>query len=395
MFDLELITLEDVQIALNMGIDLSEHMNSNYFDFDSADYIRAYNECRKGKMNTQNVKNFMEDEDHNLFKLQLELQSRTYEPGQSIMFVVTHPKPREIWAATFRDRIVHHLLVRQYQDHFYNRFIFDSYACIPNKGTLRAANRVEHFCRSASNNYQKPTYYLQADFKNFFVSIDKVILHQLLSKHITDPDWKWLMETILFHDPTKNFHMKSNKELLKRVPPHKSLLNSKPNCGLPIGNLSSQFFANVYLNEIDQFAKHKLKIKNYARYVDDIIMIDNDPYKLAEAYLKMDEFAQKNLNIQFHPDKTKLAPIESGINFVGYYILPYRKHIRKSTVKTFNDKSKSITDPFDMRAMVNSYYGMFRHCDDFKLRETLAFPLQMNGYGFDQNLTKLQKFTLI
>jgi len=242
-------------------------------DLTVSEIFQAYYDCRKAKRNTWNALLFEQNLERNLMDLYYELVSGEYQPGRSIMFVVTRPKPREVWAANFRDRVVHHVLYNRYADHFYRRFIHDSYACIPEKGTLRAANRVQHFIRSATKNHTQPAWFLKADIANFFVSINKQILDELLMKHITHPWWVWLTRLILHKDPRDNVYIKSDAALLSKVPPHKSLLNATTGFGLPIGNLSSQFFANVYLDALDQYAKHTLKLRHYARYVDDIVVI--------------------------------------------------------------------------------------------------------------------------
>jgi retron-type reverse transcriptase len=221
-------------------------------DLSISEVFQAYYDCRKAKRNTWNAIEFESQLERNLMDLYYELVAGNYQPGRSIMFVVTRPKAREVWAANFKDRVVHHILYNRYSGHFYRRFIHDSYACIPEKGTLRAANRVQHFIRSATQNHTRPAWFLKADVANFFVSIDKSILDAMLARHITDPWWMALARTILHKDPKENVYIKSGAALLSKVPAHKSLLNVTAGFGLPIGNLSSQFFANVYLDALDQ-----------------------------------------------------------------------------------------------------------------------------------------------
>lgn len=354
-----------------------------------SDVFQAYYDCRKAKRNTWNALEFEQNLERNLMGLYYELLSGTYQPGRSIMFVVTKPKAREVWAANFRDRVVHHILYNRYSGEFYRRFIHDSYACIPEKGTLRAANRVQHFIRSASKNHTQEAWYLKADVANFFVSIDKNILDGLLAKKITDPWWLWLMRVILHKDPKENVYIKSGQEQLNKVPPHKSLLNASDGFGLPIGNLSSQFFANVYLDELDQYAKHKLKLKYYARYVDDIVVLGDSGKNLNIAYQKMSEFAETKLGIKFHPNKKEINRVEVGVNFVGYIIKPWCMYVRRSTIDNMYKRTSIQSDFEPLRATVNSYFGMLRHANAFKERKRAVMHLGKSGCWFDGQLTKL------
>jgi len=358
-------------------------------DLTVSELFQAYYDCRRAKRNTWNALLFEQNLERNLMDLYYELVSCSYQPGCSIMFVVTRPKPREVWAANFRDRVVHHVLYNRYAHHFYRRFIHDSYACIPGKGTLRAANRVQHFIRAATQNYTQPAWFLKADIANFFVSIDKQILDVLLMKHITHPWWAWLARLILYKDPRDNVYIKSDKSLLAKVPPHKSLLNALSGYGLPIGNLSSQFFANVYLDALDQYAKHVLKLRYYARYVDDIVAIGADGSELHELYEKMAVFADQQLGLKFHPNKKEINRVDVGVNFVGYIIKPWCKYIRRSTIDNMYKRTAAQHDFESLRATVNSYFGMLRNADAYSERKRAAQYFGKSGCWFDGSLTKL------
>lgn len=355
-------------------------------DLTVSELFQAYYDCRKAKRNTWNAIKFEENLERNLMDLYYELKDGTYVIGKSICFVVTKPKVREVWAADFRDRIVHHLLYNRYSKKFHNSFIHDSYACIPNKGTLKASLRTERFMRSVSQNYTKESWFLKADIANFFVSIDKTILERLLMKKITNQWWMNLTRQILFHNPKDNVFIKSSHELLSKVPPHKSLLNSPKDFGLPIGNLSSQFFANIYLNELDQYMKHTLNMKYYLRYVDDIVIFSNSPKELNDVYDKMKEFVSLHLSLKFHDKKKELNVIECGVNFVGYIIKPYRKYIRRSTINnmkiSFHNKS-----PEDIIKTINSYFGLLRAVNGYK--ERLGISRILGRSKFNPTLTKM------
>lgn len=360
-------------------------MNS---DLTVSELFQAYFDCRRTKRNTWNALAFEERLERNVMDLYYELISGEYTPGRSIMFVVTRPKPREVWAADFRDRIVHHALYNRWSDHFYRRFIYDSYACIPEKGTLKAANRVQHMMRSALSE-SEDVWYLKADVSNFFVSIDKRVLDRLLVRHITDPWWVELTRKILHKNPLDNVHIKSTKSLLAKVPPHKSLLNALPGFGLPIGNLSSQFFANVYLNELDQYAKHHLKLKRLARYVDDVVVIGHSGSDLHKAYHAMDDYLQSQLSVRFHANKKEINRVQHGVNFVGYIIKPYCKYIRRSTVNNLYKKADRLTTFPTLRPVVNSYLGMMRQASCWTERRQFSNYLIGRGYRLDRKLTKI------
>lgn len=366
-------------------------MESAQCDVTVSELFQAYFDCRKTKRNTCNALAFEQSLERNLMDLYYELHAGNYQPGCSICFVVEYPKVREVWAADFRDRIVHHLLYNRVSERFYRRFICDSYACIPGKGALHAVDRLEHFMRSASQNYAVPTFYLKVDVANFFVSIQKPILDALLARYITEPWWLELCRIILHHDPTSNVKVRSSATLMRRVPAHKSLFNSDGR-GLPIGNLSSQFFANVYLDPLDQFAKHRLKARQFVRYVDDVVMLGHDGAALHDAARQMDDFLGERLALKLHPKKTDINRIEHGINFLGYVVRPHARYVRRSTLH--NAHSKIVTagrdaDPHQVQSTANSYFGLMRHANAWRERQRFAQTLRSHGHRVRNDLTRV------
>jgi len=356
-------------------------------DVTVSELFYAYFDCRKSKRNTWNALAFEERLERNLMELFHELHAGEYRPGQSMCFVVSHPKVREVWAADFRDRVVHHLLYNRVCQRFYRRFIHDSYACIPGKGALRAVDRLESMQRSASQNYKFSTFFLKMDVANFFVSIDKQILDGQLAKHIKEPWWMHLCRRVLHHDPTQNVRVRSSDRLMATVPQHKSLFNSGGN-GLPIGNLSSQFFANVYLDPADQYAKHQLKLKRFVRYVDDMAVIGHDPSALHEVSASVDTFLQRNLKLRLHPNKTEINRIEHGMNFLGYILRPHARYVRRSTLHNAHQKIFDMppdADPGIVRATANSYLGLMRNANAWRERGRFANTLRARGYQVDNN----------
>ena len=360
---------------------------------DSSNYcfellLRAYLDCRKHKRNSASALTFEEALESNLWSLHQELQAGTYRPGKSICFVITRPKPREVWAADFRDRIVHHLLYNQVAPPFHARFIADSCACIPGRGTLYAAERLEAKVRSITQNWSRPAHYLKCDLANFFVSIDKRILRELLARQITEPWWMQLADTVLFHDPRQNFELRGNPARLELVPRHKRLTSHPAHLGLPIGNLSSQFFANVYLNELDQFVKHGLRCRHYIRYVDDFVLLHESPQWLNAAREQIEAFLQEHLAARLNPKKTILQPIARGVDFVGQVVKPGRRTIRRRTFKEAIRRVRQVAAP-DLLETANSYFGLLRQAShSHHDRARLANVIRDRGHSIKADLTK-------
>lgn len=325
--------------------------------------------------------------EQNLIHLHHDLMSGNYRPGRSICFVVTRPKAREVWAAAFRDRVVHHLLYNHVAPRFYASFIADSCACIPGRGTLYAAKRLESKIRSATQNWSKPVFYLKCDLANFFVAIDKQVLRRQLAARITEPWWLALAEQILMHDPRENFETRSPRHLFSRVPQHKRLTAQPAHLGLPIGNLSSQFFANVYLDALDQFAKHQLRAKHYVRYVDDFVLLHESPQQL-NAWLAQIEALLSTLGARLNPTKTILQPVDRGVDFVGHVIKPWRRTTRKRSVAQAL-KRTAAAPAEDLRETANSYFGLLSQASHSqKDRAALANVVLIRGHIVNGSLTK-------
>lgn len=357
-------------------------------DFSFEELRQAYFDCRRAKRNTKSALAFEVDYKTKLWALFDELQSGNYRPGKSVCFVITRPKPREVWAADFRDRIVHHLLYNRVAERFHAGFIADTCACIPGRGTLYAAQRLESKIRSATQNWSRPVYYLKCDLANFFVSIDKCVLREQLAARIHEPWWIALAEQILFHDPRANFELRGGTHQLRLVPPHKRLTNQPSHLGLPIGNLSSQFFANVYLNALDQFAKHELRARHYIRYVDDFVFMHESSDWLNTTLARVNEFLPAVLGAQLNPKKTILQPVDRGVDFVGHVIKPWRRTIRRRTRDDALRRVRSVDDS-KLFEMANSYFGLLRqgshsHTD----RAQLAKAVLQRGRSVNRALTK-------
>ena len=361
---------------------------AGHADFSIEELAQGYFDCRRAKRTSRSALNFEIDLERNLLALAEELRSGTYQPGPSICFVVTHPKPREVWAAQFRDRIVHHLLYNRIADRFHRRFIADSCACIPGRGTLYAAQRLERKVRSVTENWQHRAHYLKCDLANFFVSIDKRILHQQLLARIPEPWWRALATLVLFHDPREHHEVRGRRDLLERVPAHKRLGEQPAHLGLPIGNLSSQFFANVYLDALDQFVKHRLRARHYIRYVDDFVLLHRDPAWLTDAHRQIEAFLPATLAAQLNPRKTIIQPVDRGIDFVGQVIKPWHRTTRRKTVRHAEHRIATLPRA-QLRDTANSYFGLLRqatHSERDRMR--LARALFRRGKAVNRALTQ-------
>ena len=352
-----------------------------------SELVQAYYDCRRTKRNSASALAFEMDLEKNLIGLHDDLIAGTYRPGRSICFVVTRPKAREVWAAAFRDRVVHHLLYNRVAPRFYASFIADSCACIPGRGTLYAATRLEAKIRSASQNWSKPIFYLKCDLANFFVAIDKEVLRRQLAAKITEPWRLALAEQILMHDPREDYEVRSPAYLFNRVPQHKRLTAQPARLGLPIGNLSSQFFANVYLDALDQFAKHQLGAKHYVRYVDDFVFLHESPQQL-NAWLAEVEAFLPSLGAKLNPTKTILQPVDRGVDFVGHIIKPWRRTTRKRSLAQAL-KRTAVAPAEDLRETANSYFGLLSQASHSeKDREKLPRVVLLRGNSVNGALTK-------
>ena len=360
--------------------------------------VTAYLDCRRRKRNTETALEFEFALEENLVKLYDDLISGNYEISESICFIVLYPKPREVWAACFRDRVVHHLIYNEISKRFYNRFIKDTYSCIPERGTTNAVKTLKRYVRAVTNDYTETAYYLKADLKNFFVSIDKNILYAEIKKLVPE-DWLLkLIKQVIFHDCKTKVEIKSSWKF-DLLPTYKSLWYTPDEKGLPIGNLTSQFFSNVYLNVLDQYVKHHWKCKYYCRYVDDFIILDKDPQKLNEIHKDLTRFLKERLALDMHQNKKSVNKIERGIDFVGFVAKPYRTILRQKTLKRIfkmireQKKNPLWYTPEELQkfaASINSYLGILRNTNGYRLRQIICLQCINLFVSCDEKFTKLK-----
>ncbi|MDB5362255.1 MAG: Retron-type reverse transcriptase [Rhodospirillales bacterium] len=352
-----------------------------------AQVFEAYYDCRRRKRHTASARAFEIDLEANLIALFEELRDGAWTPAPASVFVVRHPKAREVWAAAFRDRIVHHLVHRAIGPLFEPAFIHDSCACIAGRGTLYAADRLERHLRSATENWSRPAFYLKADITNFFGSIRQDRLFEMLAHRVQDPTLLDLCRKLVFQDVKQGAIVRSPERELALVLPRKSLFHAAPGVGLPIGNLSSQFFANVYLDGLDQMIKRRLGFRHYVRYVDDMVLIHRDPAVLLAAANAIREHLAL-LGQTLAESKTSLAPVERGIDFVGHVIRPFRRSGRPKTHRNALRRLESAPRA-DFAVRCNSYLGLARHAGSRAQTIDLCRIAIRRGFRVDRELTKV------
>ncbi len=321
---------------------------------------------RGGKRKWQSVADFEFDLEQNLFALHEELRDKTYLPGPYRHFTIREPKVRRISAAPFRDRVVHHALMQVTWPIFEARMIHDSYACRVGKGTHRAIQRAQDWSRRFS-------YVLQCDVVQFFPAVDHAVLRSQLTRHIACPDTLWLMDRILA----------SGREVLAGhydmvYFPGDDLLAANRPRGLPIGNLTSQNWANVYLNDLDQFVKHELRCAAYLRYADDFLLFGDDKATLwAWRAAIVERLAA--LRLTLHEERAQVYPVSAGIPWLGFRVFPTYIRLKRRNVKAFGRRLRAQRDAYgagqithdQIRASLKAWIAHAQHADTYRLRQAL------------------------
>jgi RNA-directed DNA polymerase len=367
---------------------------------DVEQLFEAYLSCRKTKRYTQNALKFEVDYEANLFQLRDEIESGNYYPGRSIAFIVNKPVKREIFAADFRDRVVHHWLINKLNPLFEKTFIPDSYACRIGMGTHYGVQRADTFIKTCSENYSKACYILKLDVQGFFMHINRKLLYNMLElfihKNYEHTDKSLVLEItrkIIFNNPTQNCIIKGNKKDWEGLPKNKSLFHSPPDCGLPIGNLTSQVFANFYMHQFDAFVTKQLGLKYYGRYVDDFIIVHPDKDYLKSLIPKLSDFLLSTLQLTLHPKKIYLQHYSKGVKFLGTVIKPNRICIANRTKGNFfnaiEKQNKVVRNHKPTKeekaaflSSMNSYLGIMKHYKSYKLRKKMIFK-RLSGYWFN------------
>lgn len=340
--------------------------------YDFENLHQAYLEARKNKRFREDVLRFTANLEENLIQLQNELIYKTYSVGRYREFYVREPKKRLIMALQFRDRVVQWAIYRQIYPYFDARMIDDSYACRIGRGALQAAERLQYWVRQVS---RRPAryYYLKLDISKYFYRVDHAVLIEILGRHIQDADLMWLLETIINCEHTA-FGLPAFAEA-SDVPTEDRLADK----GIPIGNLTSQMFANIYLGELDWYAKRELRLHYYVRYMDDIIILHEDKDFLRGVKDDIEAFLAEHLRLNLNR-KTAIRPVSHSIEFVGYRIWPTHKRLKKKTAKKMRRSLKGVRAQYQrgeitaerLRQIEASYDGMLQHVNGDGLRQALG-----------------------
>lgn len=322
----------------------------------------AWNAFKVGKTGREDVANFEWKLEENIFALHRDLKSKAYRHAAYFAFFIADPKQRHIHKATVRDRVVHHAVFQVLNPIFEPTFIADSYSCRVGKGSHKGVDALSYMVRKISRNYTRPCFVLKCDVRRFFDSIDHSVLLEILRERIADTDVMYLLETIVESFPAGQLNIFERRK------------------GVPIGNLTSQLFANVYMNVFDQFMKHERKIEHYARYTDDFIIVSDNRDSLIALLPKIRSFLSEKLHIELHPKKVSICQPHQGVDFLGYVL---RRHSHVLRTKTKNrmikklamrvaDCNAELISANTLRQTLNSYLGVLSHANGHGLGEKIT-----------------------
>ncbi len=326
----------------------------------------AWEEFRQGKKYKSDIAEFDFYLEKNLFQLRRELKSQTYKHGPYVGFYISDPKLRHIHKASVRDRVLHHAIYSVLSPVFEPTFIPNSFSCRIGKGTHKGVLALQQMMRQESLNYTRKCFALKCDVSQFFASVDHTILLRILKRKIQDKQTIWLLEDII-----RSFN-NGQTNLFDRQ-------------GLPIGNLTSQLFANIYMNEFDQFMKHKLQVRHYARYTDDFVIISSDRSYLEDLLPLIQEFLKTGLALNLHPSKVSIRLCSQGVDFLGYVQFPHHRLLRAKTRQRIFRKLKERTVQYrqdiiekkTVNGALQSYLGTLQHANAYRLSQELQ-----NQYWF-------------
>ena len=353
------------------------------------DLYRAYKDARRHKRSSRRQVEFEMKLENNLSELCDELMARTYRPQASVCFIIHDPKMREVFAADFRDRIVHHLFYNYTHCLFERTFIADSYSCIKHRGTHYGIKRLRHHIAGATEGYKREAYVLKLDISGYFMHIDRGRLLdicrrtlQVMSGRMSDkPGVTWchaidyafvdyLLKTIVMANPVESCTMIGDKREWTALPDGKSLFTAADGCGLPIGNLSSQLFSNVYMNVFDQFMKRTLGCRRYGRYVDDSYVVSRNRKRLEALVPEARAFLLSELGLDLNLSKCAIVRASYGVEFLGAFIKPFRIYPSSSSFRRMKRKvyGLPVTGKVNLQPRVNSFLGVLSHYDCYCLR---------------------------
>ena len=362
------------------------------------DLFQAYYNARRNKRNTINQLKFELNFEREIFKLYNEIETRAYKPLREVAFIVNKPVKREIFAADFRDRVVHHLLFQYLAPIIEKYLIYDCYSCRRGKGTSAGIQRAAKFLRSCSENYKKDCYIMQMDISGYFMSINRELLYRKVNGMLQTDYQKcalankvipfdtvmvdFLLQKTIFHNPADNCVIKGSCRDWDGLPANKSLFYASQGCGLPIGNLTSQLFGNVFLNDFDHWMKKIMGFRYYGRYVDDFFVVHHDKLRLLNALPEITGYLKAKEKLILHPHKTKINHHKSGFLFLGAVIKPYRIYIANRTKGNFYQAIKKQNkiignhkptgeEKNQFISSMNSYLGIMKHYKTYKIRKQM------------------------
>ncbi len=359
------------------------------------DILAAHYNCLKGKASSPDAVRFDVNLFENITDLVEAINSRTYEPLPSITFVVTRPVYREVFAASYRDRVVHHYIALRLEPLFESIFSDRTYNCRAGKGQLYGIKQLASDIDECSEHGKRKCYYLKCDMKGFFMSIPRKQLADKIDKFIVEnykgediEDLRYLSRTTIMNDPTKNCIKRSSEELMDKVPFGKTLRTSKQGCGLPIGNLTSQHDANFWLNDFDWWLDTALHIYQHGRYVDDFYLLHTNKQALLNAIPKIRAFLA-TMGVTLHPRKIMLQSTHKGITFTGMVVKQGRVYPSNRMVGNFENlihHMNTLPEDYTIEQLehyvcsINSYLGLMRHSDSYDIRKRVMLGMNKRFY---------------
>lgn len=342
----------------------------------------------------------------NLAELRDALWDRTYKPAPSSCFIIERPKKREVFAAQFRDRVVHHLYYNYTHEIYERTFIADSYSCVPERGTHYGINRLASHIRKASHNYTQKCYVMKLDIRGYFMHIDRQRLLDIATATLQKMAQKtdgididfllWLTREIILLDPNENCHIVGSEEDWIGLDPAKSMRFVNSGKGMPIGNLTSQLFSNVYLNVFDQFMKRELHCKHYGRYVDDAYVVSTDKAWLLSLVPDVQRFLSERLGLSLHMGKLIVTDIKYGVEFLGAFVKPYRTYASNDCLRRMerNIRNMHTNDADAVYRSVNSFLGVLCHHKTYHIRRAMFLKKKfMKVSTFNRDMTLFGKPT--
>lgn len=376
------------------------YMDKEYVTIEEIE--EAYYDCRKHKRGKKSSLEYELNYELNNFRLWQELNNGTYEISTCVCFYVTRPKLREVFCANFRDRIVHHLIMRKFLWLFESEMIEDSYNCRIGKGVLYGISRIKRHIEDVSENYTREAWCLCIDLKGFFMSIDRDILWGCIEDTVRrkydggDIEW-WLllMKKVVYNRPELNCEIRGDASLKDDIAPRKSLFHSHGK-GLPIGNLTSQIFANFYMTMYDNWLCSQLgDNERYGRYVDDVRIIGTDKQRLLTFLNNSRKWLNENLKVSLHPNKVSLQSVHKGVPFIGSVIKHGRVYAGYRAVDAtfgavgdWNKDDKPNTIHYVQR--LNSYFGFLVHCKSYAIRWRVWKGIKHKGNIYCYRMRKLK-----